>query len=288
MSDFSPDLVRRVHIWLQNKNLDQGWVLTLTGTYGNGTSSFAGALLQAWRDHMTPELDSLELDLDVTDGVPDVRSHFLTFELFKVNSYVTDENPTTGWVGQSRINQDYIDHLAKIKFLVLDDLCSHEMEKVLYDALHNLLRLREQLGHITVITTNRTITEIANILGGSVADRLRAGLILKFVDDSLRAQQVIPAQGLARAVERGRTMPNPSMDPSKANIPYVEPEVEKCGGVSIADQVRAEYPSTAPTESPTTIDLDALAAAIASLDMEPDTTARSGASDLATAGIGGV
>jgi len=265
MSEFSPDLVGRVHTWLANKNHDQGWVLTLAGSYGNGKSSFAGALLQAWRDHMTPEIDGLELDPRITGGRPDPRSHFLTYEAFKADSYVTDVNDATGWVGESRIDQEYIDHLATVKVLVIDDLCSGEMNKVQYDALQDLLRLREQLGHMTIITTNRTITEIASILGESVADRLRAGLILRFVDDSQRGQQVVRPQGVSRAVDRGRTMPNPEMDPEKANIPYVEPEVKKCSGVSIADQARAEA-ATGLTEAPQETNEDALAAAIVSLN----------------------
>ncbi|MCP4453068.1 MAG: hypothetical protein GY809_16525 [Planctomycetes bacterium] len=236
MSEFSSGLVTKVHDWLKNNDHSQGWSLTLAGTYGNGKSSFAGALLQAWRDHMTPEVDSLDLDPGISDGIVDAKSLFVTFESFKTDSYVTDSNANTGWVGQSRIDNDYIDSLVQIQFLVLDDLCSHEMEKVQYDALHNLLRLREQYGRMTVITTNKTITEIKDLLGESVADRLRAGVVLKFVDGSQRGHQVIQPEGLMLAAARGRTMPNPDMDPDKINIPYVEPEGETCSDTPIVDQ----------------------------------------------------
>jgi hypothetical protein len=224
MDEFSPGLVGRTHEWLQNENGNRGWSLTFTGTPGNGKSSLAGALLQTWRDHKTPELDSLDLDPSIPRMELDTRSQFITFESFKTNSYVTDTNPNTGWVGQSRIDADYIDNLVRIQFLVLDDLCSHEMEKVQYDALHNLLRLREQFGRMTVITTNKTITEIKDLIGQNVADRLRAGVILKFVDDSQRGDQVIQPSGLKRAADGIRMTPNPEMDPDKVNIPYVEPE----------------------------------------------------------------
>ena len=57
-------------------------------------------------------------------------------------------------------------------------------------------------------------------------------------------------------------MANPEMDPDKVNIPYVEPETEKCAGVSVADQRRAEAePVTEPVEP----DPGELAAAIASV-----------------------
>lgn len=270
MDEFSSGLVGRAHEWLRNEDRSQGWVLTLTGTFGNGKSSFAGALLQAWRDHMTPELDSLDLDPDIPDGKLDTRSQFITFESFKADSYVTDSNPNTGWTGQSRINDDYISNLAKIQFLVLDDLCSHDMEKVQYDALHSLLRLREQRGHMTVITTNKTIAEIAELLGENVADRLRAGVILKFVDDSQRGDQVIRPRGLERAADGIRMMPNPEMDPDKVNIPYVEPKAEECSDMSIADQMRAEARAASAKSLPS-INPDELNAALATI--EPTTAA---------------
>jgi hypothetical protein len=58
-------------------------------------------------------------------------------------------------------------------------------------------------------------------------------------------------------------MDNPDMDPNKINIPYVEPETEKCAGMSVAGQRRAEVePVTEPVEP----DPGELAAAFASVN----------------------
>lgn len=215
---FDQDLIKAVSGWMWNPDRNQGWCITFLGLYGNGKSSLAGALLQAWRDHMTPDMDVIPNDTLVGQLLEPDKSHFLTHELFKASACLKSKNETTGYIGQPEIDQEYIDRLSSKAFLVIDDLCSGDLNKIQTEALHDLLRTRAARGYQTVITSNRTLAELDGILGGSVVDRLKSGPVLRFVDDSNRNGTVTHGQALEDARHRPPTVPNPSGDIDKACI----------------------------------------------------------------------
>jgi len=268
LSEFSSELVRRALDWIAARDFQQGWTLTLIGEPGNGKSTFAATMLQHWRDHVTPEMLDVPRPLDL----PDIRSGFVTFETFKDNASVERTNESTGWVDPPEINWEYIDRLTQIKFLVLDDLCSKELQKIEYDALHRLLRARYDAGRMTVITTNKTIPELSRLLGENVADRFREGVVLKFVDCSQRGEGKTLPQGVKHIADGIRYMPNPEVDPDKAYIPYVEPENEERDTTSVVAQAESAATSQAVDHADETFGEDdyeydsvAVEAAIASL-----------------------
>ena len=228
MNEFSASVVGKIETWFWNEDHNQGWPLTLIGKPGNCKTSLAATLLQQWRDHRTPGIgsDCFRPDLIAINGVS-ADSAFVTFEEFNAGSCFVERNEKTDYTGPSQINESYIDMLAQLKFLVLDDICSYEMKPTQYSALHNLLRRRELSGSVTIITTNRELGELSKLLGENVIDRLRSGLILKIMDESRRGQPHMPPQGAIQAEARGRVMPNPTGAPELANIPYVEPGAEE-------------------------------------------------------------
>jgi hypothetical protein len=266
MHEFSSRLVHKLRDWIRDPGKRGSWPLTMTGTYGNGKTACAGSLLQSWRDHVTPELMS---DMLTCRNLHEKRvcslSQFVTFEDFREFCVIDTSNPNTGWVDKPVVDADYIEKLSNVDFLVLDDVCSCSADKVQLEAMHNLLRLREEKGKMTVITTNKTLAELGELLGGSVADRLTAGMVLRFVDQSRRdLDNPIPSR-LPEARGLPRTMPNPSMDSGKAHIPYVEPETEECNGTSGVDHISAEIVADMSASVDETEEED-LAAAIASID----------------------
>ncbi len=160
--------------------------------------------------------------------------------------------------------------------------CSKELQKIEYDALHRLLRARYDAGLMTVITTNKTVTELGELLGENVADRLREGLILKFVDDSQRGQEKTRPQGTKHVAQGIRYMPNPEMDPDKAYIPYVEPAGEAKDDTAVTAPIEPKTESQAADHSSETsgeqsleYDEKAWAAAIASMGPDPTPVANS-------------
>jgi len=176
MSQFSGEIIRQAERWLSTQDC---WAWTMSGPPGNGTSTVASAVLQSYRDHMFPTDDDRRY------------TAYVGFEEFEREAVLEGEIKAKGWVEKDTINREFLNDLAGKKMLILDDMCNRPMSKLCTDALHDLLRIREQMGsrsYKTIITTNRTIAELGQILGASVADRIAGGIILRFVDGSLRGQ----------------------------------------------------------------------------------------------------
>ena len=176
MSQFSGEIIRHAERWLSSEN---SWALTMYGPPGTGKSTVAAAILQSYRDLMFPTDDDRR------------NSAYVSFEEFKRFALLDNVNPNSDWVGEPEINREFLDGLAGKRMLVLDDLGNRQMSKLHVNALHDLLRIREEygpLGYKTIISTNRTIAEIGQMLGASVADRIAGGVTLRFVDNSLRGR----------------------------------------------------------------------------------------------------
>ena len=100
---------------------------------------------------------------------------------------------------------------------------------------------------MTVLTTNRSLSELGELLGASVADRLTGGLVLKFIDQSQRDMDKALPEGFQDCVP-SPTMPNPTMDPDLAHIPYVAPEEVDPDEMAAAIVVSLDAgPTMAPT-----------------------------------------
>jgi hypothetical protein len=176
MFQFSGEIIRQAERWL---NTQGSWALTMFGAPGNGKTTVATTILQSYRDHMFPDDDYQK------------NSAFVSFEEFGRFAVLDNVNPDSNWVEKPTMNQEFLNDLAQKKMLVLDDVGNRPMSKLHTDALHDLLRVREERGssnYKTIVTTNRTIAELGQILGASVADRLAGGVMLRFVDESLRGQ----------------------------------------------------------------------------------------------------
>ena len=176
MSQFSGDIIRQAERWLSAAD---SWALTMSGPPGNGKSTVAAAILQSYRDRVFPADDNRK------------NSVYVSFEEFERFAVLDNVNPDSNWVEKPTMNQEFLNDLACKKMLVLDDVGNRPMSKLRTDALHALLRRREEygsLGYKTIVTTNRTIAELGQILGASVSDRIAGGIMLRFVDGSLRGQ----------------------------------------------------------------------------------------------------
>ena len=184
MSEFSAEIIRQAEEWLRTSGC---WALTMFGPPGNGKSTVAAALLQSYRDEMFPHDDDRG------------KSAFVSFEEFERCAVLESERKSSGWKDNPEINQEFLSYLTGKTMLVLDDLGNRAMSKLHVSALQNLLMLREGGGahnRKTIITTNRTVAEIGRILSPSVADRIAGGVILRFVDGSLRGDTNAPRPGI--------------------------------------------------------------------------------------------
>lgn len=184
MSQFSGEIICQAERWLMTPD---SWPLTMFGPPGNGKTTVASTILESYRDHVFPNDDN--------------RGHsaFVSFEEFERKAVLKNINPDISWVEAPEINQEFLSDLAGKDILVLDDVCNRPMSKTHVQALQHLLMLRESsvsFGRKTILTTNRTIAELGQILGAAVADRIAGGIILRFVDESLRGRTKTEPLGL--------------------------------------------------------------------------------------------
>lgn len=205
MSKFSAEIIRQAMRWL---HADGSWALTMGGPCGNGKSSVAATILQCYRDQKYPNDDQ--------------RSYtaFVSHEEFNRTVIVDGVNPTTGWIGDSTLNEETISWLITKHILVLDDVCNGSMSGLQIEALRDVLRSRHVNGLGTIITTNRTMQELGQILGASVADRLAGGMVLRFVDESLRGQ--INASGPSIPAPEGEELVAVATDSLEAMGAYIQ------------------------------------------------------------------
>lgn len=146
------------------------WPLVLSGSFGSGKTCAAACLFGRFT-HLPMWYRCDDLLLQLATG----RTGTITTE------YLNDLGElTTAEVPYAR----FVNRIAERSALFLDDLGIREPSEAMYQAFFNVLEWRK--GQPLIITTNKSLGEIAALYDDRIVDRLRVGTFVKFTGQSRR------------------------------------------------------------------------------------------------------
>lgn len=146
-------------LWDAVKPFGEGkvWSLYISGTHGTGKSCFAATFLHYWRIKDNPQ--AVWMDCDVLERV---MKHF--------NSW------------PSRLVVE-----ANRPLLILDDLGKKSRTDYISDQYVALITLRYRQNLPTLITSNKSMSELATYLDPSIPSRLQQGIVIEMNGKDRRA-----------------------------------------------------------------------------------------------------
>lgn len=157
----SPDDLEKL---LQYAKKPQGFLL-LSGKNGTGKTFAARAIYQANTPYKLPAYDS---DLAIFESQSSLNRRF------------SDQQESVSYFLEQRKNT---------KLFVLDDLGTRRPSEAFGDFIFDLIDYRWENGNATIITTNRTGKEIAEMFGHSILSRIASGIKIKWIHEDRRTQE---------------------------------------------------------------------------------------------------